>query len=67
MSRARAPPPTFTPEQIGSLIALACEPAVRDKAELKRWSQPDLAAEATARGIAQSLSSQSVGRYLARG
>ncbi|UHD15091.1 IS630 family transposase [Thiocapsa bogorovii] len=57
-------PPTFTPEQICSLIALACEPAMREGVELARWTHADLAEEATARGIVESISSHSVGRFL---
>lgn len=57
-------PPTFTPEQICSLIALACEPAMREGVELARWTYEDLAEEASARGIVESISSHSVGRFL---
>ncbi|MBK1725367.1 helix-turn-helix domain-containing protein, partial [Thiocystis violacea] len=31
-------PPTFTPEQICAIIALACEPAVREGVTLARWT-----------------------------
>jgi transposase len=57
-------PPTFTPEQICALIALACEAPVRDGVKLTRWTHADLAAEAIARGIVESISSHSVGRFL---
>jgi transposase len=57
-------PATFTPEQICAIIALACEVPVRAGVELARWSYPDLAEEAAARGIVESISSHSVGRFL---
>lgn len=57
-------PPTFTPEQICSLIALACETPVRDGVQLARWTYTDLAAEAIEREIVDSISSHSIGRFL---
>jgi transposase len=57
-------PATFTPEQICALIALACEPAMRDGVALARWTHADLAEEATARGIVERISAHSVGRFL---
>jgi transposase len=57
-------PATFTPEQICAIIALACEVPVCAGVELARWSYPDLAEEAAARGIVESISSHSVGRFL---
>ena len=57
-------PPTFTPEQICSILALACEPPRRDGLELNRWTQAELAAEIVSRGIAERISAGSVGRFL---
>jgi len=57
-------PPTFTPDQIRALIALACETPVREGVTLTRWTYPDLAAEAIARGIVESISAHSIGRFL---
>jgi transposase len=57
-------PPTFTPEQICTIIALACERAVREEVELARWTHADLAEEAAARGIVESISAHSIGRFL---
>jgi putative transposase len=57
-------PPTFTPEQICALIALACETPVREGVTLTRWTYQDLAAEAIARGIVESISPHSIGRFL---
>ncbi|MBK1725360.1 helix-turn-helix domain-containing protein, partial [Thiocystis violacea] len=57
-------PPTFTPEQICAIIALACEPAVREGVTLARWTHADLAEEAKARGIVEDISAHSIGRFL---
>ncbi len=57
-------PPTFSPEQICSILALACEPPKRGERELSHWTHADLAAEAIARGIVESISPDSIGRFL---
>lgn len=57
-------PPTFTPEVICSIIALACEPPSRDGRELTHWTLDDLAAEAVARDIVKCISAGSIGRFL---
>ncbi len=57
-------PPTFTPEQICSILALACEPPRRDGRELTHWTHADLAAEAVARDIVDAISPDSIGRFL---
>jgi len=57
-------PPTFTPEQICAIIALACESPSRGDHPLTHWTQPDLAAEASAREIVSAISPHSVGCFL---
>lgn len=57
-------PPTFTPEHICAIVALACESPSHNGHALTHWTQKDLAAEATARGIVEAISSHSVGRFL---
>jgi transposase len=57
-------PPTFTPEHICAIVALACESPSRSGHALTHWTQEDLAAEASARGIVEAISSHSVGRFL---
>jgi len=57
-------PPTFTPEQICAILALACEAPWRAGRELTHWTHADLAAEAIARGIVASISPDSIGRFL---
>ena len=57
-------PATFTPEQICSILALACEPPMREERELTHWTHAELAAEAMARNIVESISPDSIGRFL---
>ena len=57
-------PPTFTPEQIGAIIALACE-ALRDSERpFTHWTHAALAEAATERGIVETISAHSIGRFL---
>lgn len=57
-------PPTFTAEQVCQLIALACE---RPPAPLTHWTHKDLAREAVKRGIVETISARSIGRFLKSG
>jgi transposase len=57
-------PGTFTPEQIASLYAIACE-VLDDSAEgVSYWTHQALADQMVRRGIVESISSSSVGRLL---
>ncbi len=62
-SRAGAPP-TFTPEQIVKIVAIACE--MRDDSEkaISRWTLKEIAEEAVKRKIVESVSPASVRRFL---
>ena len=61
-------PPTFTPEQVVRIVALACEdPQEESGRPITHWSTAELADEAVKRGIVQSISPRSVGRFLGRG
>jgi putative transposase len=57
-------PPTFTPEQIVALIALACEDPRLSGYSFEHWTPSDLAREAVKRSIVTSISPASVGRFL---
>jgi hypothetical protein len=57
-------PATFTPEQICAIMALACEPPEQSNLPLSQWSQSELAREAVRRGIVDTISHGSVGRFL---
>jgi putative transposase len=59
-------PATFTPEQICQIMALACEDPERLDVPISQWSQSELARQAVRRGIVQSISHGSVGRFLKR-
>src|SRR5436305_7915562 len=64
-ARPGAPAPS-TPEQICAIMALACEPPEQSDLPLSHWSQSELAREAVRRGIVDSLSHGSVGRFFKR-
>ena len=57
-------PATFTPEQICQIMALACEDPERLDVPISQWSQSELARQAVSRGIVESISHGSVGRFL---
>jgi hypothetical protein len=57
-------PPSFTPVQVAALKALACQPPEARGVPLSRWSCPDLAAQVVADGIAESVSTSTVRRWL---
>ena len=57
-------PATFTPEVICRIVALACEDPETLDLPLSHWSQSELARQAVRRGIVDSISHGSVGRFL---
>jgi putative transposase len=61
-------PPTFTPEQVVRIVALACEdPREVSGRPITHWTTAELADEAIKRGIVRSISPRSVGRFLGKG
>lgn len=56
--------PTFTPEQVCQIIALACETPPE---HLSHWTRITLAEEAMKRGIVESISPTTIGRFLKSG
>jgi hypothetical protein len=58
-------PPSFTPVQVTAVKALACQPPEASGLPLSRWSCPDLADQVVAEGIAASVSTSTVRRWLA--
>ena len=58
-------PTRFTAVQAAEVKALACQLPAETGAPLSRWSCPELAREAVARGIAESISASTVRRWLA--
>lgn len=59
-------PPKFSPEQVASIIALACEPPADSGLPVSHWTPPELAREALERGIVESISPRQVDRFLAK-
>src|SRR5664279_1174293 len=57
-------PATFTPEVICRIMAMACEDPETLDVPISHWSQSELARQAVARGIVDSISHGSVGRFL---
>jgi transposase len=57
-------PPTFEPEQICQIIALACEPPRETGRPFTHWTQATLATAASEEAIVESISAHSVGRFL---
>ena len=59
-------PATFTAEQICAILALACEAPEASGVPITHWSQSALAREAMNRGLVETISHSSVGRFLKR-
>jgi putative transposase len=60
-------PPTFTPEQLCQLMAIACEPPGDSGRPIGQWTPRELADEAIKRGIVERISARTVGRFLVSG
>lgn len=59
-------PGTFTPEQLCQIVAVACESPEGSGRPVTHWTPTELADEVIKRGIVDSISSRSVGRFLKR-
>jgi transposase len=57
-------PARFTPEAICRIMAMACEDPEALDVAISHWSQSELTRQAVARGIVDSISNGSVGRFL---
>lgn len=62
-SRSGAPI-TFSAEQVTRIVALACEVLDSSDEGVSHWTHGHLAAEAVVRGIVETISGSSVGRFL---
>ena len=60
-------PPTFTPEQLCQIMAVACEPPGDSGRPISQWTPRELADEASTRGIVERISARTVGRFLVSG
>jgi putative transposase len=59
-------PAKITPEQVCSIVALACEAPADSGLPISHWTQQALADEAMRRGIVEEISQRSVGRFFKR-
>ena len=59
-------PAVITAEQVCAIIALACEPPSDSGHPITHWSQQAVADEAMRRGIVETISQRSVGRFFKR-
>ena len=60
-------PPTFTPEQVVQIVALACEEPAASGVPVSQWTPRELAQEAQKRAIVSTISPRTVGRFLKSG
>lgn len=59
-------PPTYTPEQVCAIVAIACERPEDSGHPITHWTQQEIADEAVKRGIAEAVSQRAVGHFLKR-
>lgn len=59
-------PGTFTPEQICQIVVVACESPEDCGRPISHWTPPELADEVVKRGLVDSISVRTVGRFLKR-
>jgi len=59
-------PPTYSPEQVCAIVAIACERPVDCGRPITHWTRRELAEEAVKRGIVKSISPRAIGHFLKR-
>lgn len=59
-------PPKFTPEQVTTIIALACHEPKELELPISHWTPDDLARQAIKLGIVKSISGRHLDRFLKR-
>ena len=60
-------PATFTAEQIVQIVAVACEDPADSGRPVSHWTPREVADEVRKRGIVETISTRSVGRFLKSG
>ena len=60
-------PATFTAEQIVQIVAVACEDPADSGRPISHWTPREVADEVRKRGIVETISTRSVGRFLKSG
>ena len=61
------PPATFTAEQIVQMVAVACEDPAESGRPISHWTPREVAEEVRKRGLIETISTRSVGRFLKSG
>lgn len=57
-------PPTFSPEEVAQIMALACRDPEETGRPISHWTAGELADEAQKQGIVSTISARTVGRFL---
>ena len=65
-SKRSGAPPSFTPEQVVQIVAIACEVIDDSDRPTSRWTQSEIAQEAITRNVVETISPSSVCRFLKR-
>ena len=60
-------PATFTAQQIVQIVAVACEDPAESGRPISHWTPREVAEEVRTRGIVETISTRSVGRFLKSG
>jgi putative transposase len=60
-------PATFTAEQIVQMVAVACEDPADSGRPVSHWTPREVAEEVCKRGIVETISTRSIGRFLKSG
>jgi putative transposase len=60
-------PATFTAEQIVQIVAVACEDPADSGRPVSHWTPREVAEEVRKRGLIETISTRSVGRFLKSG
>jgi putative transposase len=60
-------PATFTAEQIVQMVAVACEDPADSGRPVSHWTPREVAEEVRKRGVVETISTRSVGRFLKSG
>jgi len=60
-------PATFTAEQIVQIVAVACEAPADSGRPVSHWTPREVADEVRKRGVVETISTRSVGRFLKSG
>src|SRR5687768_1148835 len=60
-------PPTFTPEQLCQIVAIACESPPDSDRPTSHWTPREIADEVVKRGIVERISVRTIGRFLVSG